>query len=239
MLFKELRKIRKRERIKDLLFNIVSYIFIITAIIFLLDNDPGAFYLLVIVPNMVIFCIILISHSIILISDEELFEDYINLLEDSYYGKISKGKNNYSIDLSINELLSLKDNYMKDEIIRKFRNELIEYADNKEEGFNPNDDIKIKIISRISLFLTAIAEYPLVRTRVLCDKSISKYANICIMEKVFWDFMRKFENYVEIDKMNNIDWKWYFDIAISLPKGKRYEYIFETIVYDVLELKKA
>ena len=49
--------------------------------------------------------------------------------------------------------------------------------------------------------------------------------------------MHKFENYIDVHKIDGIDWKWYISILMELPKEKRYEYLLVTIAYDILELE--
>ena len=114
---------------------------------------------------------------------------------------------------------------------------MIKYAEKNKDGFNKGDAIEIQIVSRISLLITVLIKYPLIKPRTYLYKKTSKYVNKCIMEEILLNFMHKFENYIDVQKIECIDWKWYISISMELPKEKRYEYLLVTIAYDILELE--
>ena len=227
MLFEELVETRRKERIGKALY-LFMLIFAITAIYFAINNNIifGILFALEVVSGLGYFHI---YQYVIPDLDAKNLSEYIKLLKILEDDK--------SIEVSIMDLLSVTDNYMPDEIIRIFRNELIKYANRNEYGFNTGDAIEIQIVSRISLLITVLIKYPLIKPRTYLYKKTSKYLNKCIMEEILLNFMHKFENYIDVHKIECIDWKWYISISMALPKEKRYQYLFATIVYDILELE--
>ena len=228
MLFEELVETRRKERIGKALY-LFMLIFAITAIYSAINNNiifGILFFALDVVSGLGYFHI---CQYVIPDLDAKNLSEYIKLLKILEDDK--------SIEVSIMDLLSVTDNYMPDEIIRIFRNELIKYAEKNKDGFNKGDAIEIQIVSRISLLITVLIKYPLIKPRTCFYKKISRYVNKCIMEEILLNFMHKFENYIDVHKIDGIDWKWYISILMELPKEKRYEYLLVTIAYDILELE--
>lgn len=228
MLFEELVETRRKEKLGKALY-LFMHIFAIAAIYCAINNNiifSILFFALDVVSGLGYFNI---CQYVIPDLDAKNLSEYIKLLKILEDDK--------SIEVSIMDLLSVTDNYMPDEIIRIFRNELIKYANRNEYGFNTGDAIEIQIVSRISLLITVLIKYPLIKPRTYLYKKTSKYVNKCIMEEILLNFMHKFENYIDVHKIECIDWKWYISISMALPKEKRYQYLFATIVYDILELE--
>lgn len=234
MLFKELRETKRKERMAKILI-VCNLVFVFDTIRCAMKFEVVAccvFFALVFLDGFYVYHL---TGYVIPDLDEENLKEYTDMLDKCYNEcTIREYSNTILAIFNISNITGLKENYVEYERNREFRNNLIRYADNMKPGFfSEDDDIKEKMVARLSAFLIAIIKYP-----VLKDDAFSAHCiNIAIMEKVILNFMKKFENYIDIDmdKITKVSWYRYLDVATSLPRDKAYDYIFNTILYDGLE----
>lgn len=231
MLFKELRETKRKERMANILV-VCNIVFAFNTMRCAMKFEVVACCVFLALVFLSGFYVYHLTGYVIPDLDEENLKEYTELLDESYYECAIKEYNNTDLVLfDISDITELKENDAENERNCEFRNNLIQYADRMKCGFNSDDDIEEKIVSRISAFLIVMIKYPVLKDDAFC----AHYINIAIMEKIILNFMKKFENYIDMDKITNASWHRYLDIASSLPKNKVYDYIFDTILYDVLE----
>lgn len=208
MLFKELRETKRKERMANILI-VCNLVFVFDTIMCAMKFEVVACCVFF---ALVFFCGFYVYHLtgyVIPDLDEENLKEYTEMLDKCYNEcTIREYSNTILAIFNISNITGLKENYVEYERNREFRNNLIRYADNMKPGFFSEDD--------------AFSAHCI---------------NIAIMEKVILNFMKKFENYIDMDmdKITKVSWYRYLDVATSLPRDKAYDYIFNTILYDGLE----